>query len=240
MAIETILKEFGLSDKAVKIYLSLLQSGPVSVRKLAEISGINRGTTYDILRELQSQRLVSFYHREKKQYFVAEDPEKISWLVEHQKKEYDKKCRKIIDIIPELKSIYQKAGKPVVSLYEGDSGIRAILEDVLATAEDYAVYSADAIRPYLYKHYPDFTDDRIKQNVKVKVIAIGRGGKERGLDERKWLKSSSNDATYTIIYGDKVALISVDSLKQPIGIIIKDPGITATQRLIFESLWKLI
>ena len=72
-----ILKKLGLSDKEIKIYLKLLECGATSVRGLAELCGLNRGTVYDTLKRLQNAGLVSYYHQETKQRFVAEEPEKL-------------------------------------------------------------------------------------------------------------------------------------------------------------------
>jgi len=239
MPIETILKDFGLSEKAVKVYMALLSAGSRSVRKIAEETGINRGTTYDILKDLQGKGLVSYYHKNKKQYFAAEDPVKLETLIKRRLEDFDKICRKVIDTIPELQSLHKRGGrKPVARFYEGDTGIKSILEDVLQTGEDYCVYSAESMRPFLYREYPSFTRDRIKRKINVRVIAIGKGGKERGLDERKWLSKKEGAPTYTIIYKNKVALISLDSLGTPLGVIIEEEGIYFTQKLIFETLWK--
>ncbi len=50
---ETELQKLGLGEKEIAVYLALLSHGPSSVRKIAGISGINRGTTYDCLRALK-------------------------------------------------------------------------------------------------------------------------------------------------------------------------------------------
>ena len=77
MQIEHILKDLGLKDKDIVIYLTLLQLGPSPVRVLALKANINRGTTYDILRSLVEQGLVSYYDKQSHQYFAAEPPAKL-------------------------------------------------------------------------------------------------------------------------------------------------------------------
>src|SRR3989344_550645 len=234
---EKILQKIGLSDKEIKIYLTSLRLGPSSVRQVADSSGINRGTAYDILKSLIDLGLVSYYHKDKKQYFIAEDPEKIKDTIEDKKNELEKTRIELDKIIPELKSIYNKAGeKPVVKLYDGFAGIKIILQDVLKSCagetawdKEYYVYSSSTIKEYLYNVYPDFSDDRIKQGIAVKVISIGPGGETRGLDTRKWLTKKESSPTYTLIYQGKIAIISVDSNNRPIGVIIEDNNIYLTQ-----------
>lgn len=244
--IETIFKKLGLTDKDAAVYLSLLSSGPIAIRKLAEKSGINRGTTYEILKTLQKEGLVSYYHKEKHQHFVAEDPKILSKILARKKSEIDEVSRDIERIIPELSNLSKNiSGQPVVKFYEDYSGIRSILNDVLDGTEKtkdkkYVVYSSSSIRPYLYHKdaFPDFTDHRIKRKIFVRTIASGPGGATSGKDERKWLSKKESAATYTLIYAGKVAMISVGENNIPHGLIIEDQGIFETQKSIFESVWK--
>ena len=240
---EKVLQKVGLSDKEIKIYLTSLRLGPSSVRQVADSSGINRGTTYDILKSLIDLGLVSYYHKDKKQYFIAEDPEKIKDAIDDKKEELEKTKTEIDKIIPELKSIYNKAGeKPVVKFYEGYAGIKFVLQDLLKSLQrseekEYYVYSSSTIKEYLYNVYPEFSQDRFKQGVSVKEISIGPGGETRGLDTRKWLTRKESAPSYTLIYDGKVAMISVDASNKPIGVIIEDTNIYQTQKMIFEFSW---
>jgi len=242
----TILKKIGLSDKEIKVYLALLEYGAISVRSLAEITGLNRGTTYDILKRLQETNLVTYYHHETKQKFVAEDPEKLISLVKTKEEEFKKTRETIEDIIPELKSLQDKGGnKPTSKFYEGKSGIRLILEDVLNSVEsngekEYYIYSATNVSEDLYKAYPDFTKHRIKKDIKVKAISLAKGGGEHGLDERRWLGTDQESATFVFIYAGKCAFVSRDSKGIPVGVIIENQMIYETQKVIFSGLWKLL
>ncbi len=238
------LETLGLSPKATDVYLACLKLGPSPVRKIAVVAGINRGTTYDILKVLIEFGLVSYVHKEKHQYFVGESPEKLRDLVEARARELDTTRQTLEVAIPELKSMHDNAsGKPVARYYEGFSGVRHILEDVIETTaaaseKEYVVYSSAGIRSYLYKLYPKFTDDRIRAGIKVRVIAIGAGGETRGLDERKWLPTQESSPTYQLIYPGKLALITVDASDVPLGVTIEDNHLANVQRLIFDSLWQ--
>ncbi len=240
-----ILKKLGFSDKEAKIYLSLLSLGPSSVRKLAEISEINRGTAYDILKSLQEMGVVSYYNKDTKQYFVAENPEKLHDLVKKQQDELNSVDSQLEKMISELHALHNKGGdRPVARYYEKDE-INMILEDVLTTCEDseeklYRIYSAEGMREYLYESFPTFSDVRIAKGVGVKVIAIGEGGELRGLDERKWLKTEESTNTYIIIYPGKTAYISLNAKSEPVGVVIENDGVCKTQKLIFDNLWSFL
>jgi sugar-specific transcriptional regulator TrmB len=242
--LEKTLKKLGLSEKEIKVYLSCLTLGPSPVRKIAQDSGINRGTAYDILKALIELGLVSYYQKDKHQYFIAEDPQNLKNTLEDKQKKLESIKAEVSEIIPQLKSIYDNAGtKPTVKFYEGQNGIKLILQDVINCTKGnkdkfYYAYSSSTIKSYLYRAYERFSDDRIKAGIKVKVISIGPGGKTQGLDERRWLTDKESAPTYTLIYAGKTAMISVDSNDQPLGFIIEDKNIYQTQKMMFEFFWE--
>jgi len=246
MSIQTILKNFGLNDKEIAVYLALVELGPSPVRMLATKSKVNRGTTYDTLKALQKQGLVSFYDTKTHQYFVAEPPEKLISALNDREREIKTVKAQIEESLPELKSIFEKeGGRPVVKLYEGHKGIKFILEDVLTTTKLaphklYYAYSSSDVKSELYKDYPQFNKDRLKAKVSNHVISIGKGGKLVGLDQRKWMNAEQGSPTYILIYHGKVAMISLARNGQPVGVIVEDEALYQTQKMIFEFNWKAL
>ena len=241
------LREFGLKEKEIKIYLTLLDLGPSSIRKIAEESKINRGTSYDTLKKLIEMGLANYYEKRNHQYFAPEDPAKIINILEEREKNVIKTKKEILKTIPDLQLLYSKISqRPFVRYYEGYFGTKEILKDVLKTTsklenKEYFVYSAESIREYLYKTFKRFSEERIKKGIKVKVIAIGKGGKLRGKDERKWLNDTGESApNYIIIYGNKIAFISNGQNDEPMGIIIEDKATSKMQKIIFDHLWNNI
>lgn len=249
MHIQSILKNFGLSDKEIAVYTALIELGPSPVRLLAQKSKVNRGTTYDILRSLMEQGLVTYYNTATHQYFSAESPEKLVTALDDRKKQIGSLQEEIRENLPELKTLFEReGGRPQVRLYEGLKGIRQILEDVLTTmtadkTKEYYVYSSLSLRDEVYEAMPDFTKKRIKAGVCVQTIALGEGGKLAGLDERKWLPGASAAgkearATYDLMYGGKVAHISLDDAQNPVGVVIDNEAIYETQVSVFRALWE--
>lgn len=240
----SLLKKLGFSDKSATVYMTLLRLGPASVRQLAEESGLNRGSVYDVLKWLQEQGLVNFYHQDTRQYFVAEEPSRLEQLLERRSGELQQLQQQLQKFVPELASLYDREGKrPVARYYQGRVGLRGILEDVLQTVTSlpdkiYRIYSAVRIREFLYEGFPDFSEQRVKRDIRVRVIAMGEGGILRGLDERKWISTADESHTYIIIYAGKTAYISLDAARQPIGVVIDNEGVAQTQKIIFDHLWK--
>ncbi|MBI4092824.1 MAG: TrmB family transcriptional regulator [Candidatus Kerfeldbacteria bacterium] len=241
--VEHALSRMGLKEKEVRVFLSLLELGPSPVRTIAARSRINRGTTYEVLRWLIEAGLVSYFHKTRHQYFAAEDPNKLVALLDLRLQELERTKRIVADVVPLL--TVRTAGnerQPRVRFFEGQAGIHALLEDVLATMKGeneklYRVYSSADIRQHLYLSFSDFSQKRVTLGIHVKTIAIGTGGKLWGLDERRWLTTTEQALTYQIIYGGKLAMISLDQGGRPVGAILEDPRIANTQRFIFDQLW---
>ncbi|HYF04893.1 MAG TPA: helix-turn-helix domain-containing protein [Patescibacteria group bacterium] len=248
MLLTNLLQKIGLSEKEILVYSALVELGPQPVRVIAEKSGVNRGTCYDILESLQEQGLVTFFEKDKHQYFSPEPPEKLLKVLEHKKSALDLVSAEVEANLPKLKSLFEKeGGRPLVKLYEGESGIRQILQDVLDTLSEeqqncYYVYSASGLRQNVFEAMPDFTKKRIARNIRVMTLAIGEGGGLVGLDERKWLKATSDvHATYELIYAGKVAHISLhESSASTMGVVIQSRAIYETQKLIFMANWEAI
>ncbi len=248
MEIQVILKKFGLSEKEIAVYLALVELGPSSVRQISSKSKVNRGTTYDILKSLINLGIVSYYNKESKQYFVAEDPEKLLTAIDQKKEDLEEVRANKKENLPLIKTLFEKqGGKPVVKFYEGSKGVRQIFEDVLeevsaAADRSYYLYSSATAehRKNVYGSMPDFSKRRIAKKISVKIISLGEGGQLAGLDERKQMSAGNKDlkATHEIIYAGKVAHISIDSNQNPVGVVIQNEEIYNMQKMIFEFNWE--
>jgi len=243
-AVVHVLEQLGISSVAAKTYVALLELNSASIRKVAERSGINRGTTYEAIKGLVAQGLVSARRNGKREQYMAESPERILDIIRDRRKELLQMQRDSERLVPAL--LAQKAspqGGPLVKYYEDDEGVAAILRDVLQTCgrlgTSYCVYSSQPVRHYLYRKLPEFTERRIREGIHVRVIAVGRGGDPAALSERKWLPESTDtgSSSYTIIYGYKVAVISISSGDVPYGVVIEDGGNASMQQLLFDQLW---
>ncbi len=248
MNIVQLLKKLDLDEKEIRIYLLLLSLGPSSIRKLSASAGINRGTTFDILKRLTSLGFVSPYQRDKHQYFITEDPATLEKHLDGRITELVNLRERTKEILPELRFMYSRGGgKPIARYFEGVKGIRSILEDILDALsqekkKEYYVYSAPDIRDSLYRGFPDFTEQRIKRGISVKVISLSKASSQNQdpLSERKWILrdgSSKPGAAYTVIFSNKTACISTNPQGEIYGVMVEDEAIAAAQKLVFEKLW---
>jgi sugar-specific transcriptional regulator TrmB len=241
-----LLCELEVPINEAQTYAALLQMDSVSIRKVATATGINRGTTYEALKNLTTKGLVSVRRTgDKREQYLAESPERIYELIRDKRRDLVDAAETAKHVIPHLlASQAAPQGRPLVRYYEGDEGVATILKDVLQTCRkldrpEYHAYSSPSVSQFLYREYPQFTERRIAEDIKVWVIGVGEGGKIAEKSERKWLPNApaSGISSYTIIYGNKVATVSIARDTTPYGVVIEDAGGAAMQRLLFEQLW---
>lgn len=246
MIIHETLKQIGLSDRQTDIYLTLLKQGPRSIRDIATGAGLNRGTTYEELKTLRTRSLVTYFPKGKRKFFCAEPPEQLMKIAEEKQADLARATDVLRqDILPDLSNLAPDSSTINVHHYEGDEGIEFVLKDILSTVEaqsekQYRVYSSKQIRKYLYRPFPNFTKQRVRKNISVKVIAIGDGGEDAPLAERKWLKTeaSSHAASYVAIYPPKCAMISLVQGDYPTAILLNSDAIALLMQISFDTLWQ--
>lgn len=239
----------GLSGRDKRVYEALLGVGEVSLRGLAEHTGINRGSVYESVQALTRAGLVGFTAYGKRRKYVAHQPEVLRQIIHEKQVELTRAERGIGgygEFLARQKAPDQLGSFAV--LYEGDEGLASILRDVITTLTQerlhaYQVISSTDVREYLYHNFPNFTRERVRHRLFVSVI--GMGGNESSsseLAERRRLIAKDEYASrcYTILYGNKTALISLSDTNIPQGIVIDNGGVTSSHRELFWQVWQTL
>ena len=242
------LAELGVSTRQTDIYLALLKKGPSSIRDIASASGINRGTTYEELKRLRTMSLVAYFPQGKRRFFCAEPPETLLRLAKDKQAQTKSAAERLEhQILPDLKALQPEGNHTSVFHYEGDEGVEYVLRDILATVSKldekvYRVYSARHIRKSLYRPFPGFTQARVKAGIYVNVIAIGEGGADAPLADRKWIEANDGEeaASYMAIYGTKCAMVSLIGGDYQTVVILDSVGISNAMSITFDTLWENI
>lgn len=122
--IKKFLKNIGLNDKEIQVYLELLRVESSSILDLSKNTHILRTSIYPIIETLEEKNLVSKIKKGKKIQFQAEAPERIGAYIESQKIRLEEQSQLANDFIPQLKSLAHQTGeKPIIKVYEGREGI---------------------------------------------------------------------------------------------------------------------
>ena len=237
--LEKELLEIGLNEKEVKVYLSSLELGQSTVQNISKKSGINRATSYFIIDALMKRGLMSSFHKGKKQYFVAADPDQLLLILNKESEEIEKKKNEIKKLIPQLQSLNNKQqGRPVVRYFEGKEGVSSMVEEVFREARGlvYMAYSVDAVGDiFTEKDKEHWRKIRVDKNMPVRAIYTKKEGKLGIIPKSEHWKVPSNKFPISCdiaVFNDKVRIASLKN--RLVGIIIEDKEIATSMKALMN------
>ncbi|QQS19384.1 winged helix-turn-helix transcriptional regulator [Candidatus Saccharibacteria bacterium] len=240
-------EEIGLETRDRRVYEALVENPQSSLRKIAADTGINRGSVYESMKRLAEQGLVGSIEVGKQRRYTASNPDVIIELLKERQEQAAVAQSLAAEYIANLPKPSSDTAQVVsfATFYEDHEGIAAILRDVLATCREqknpaYRVISTKRVRQYLYHNFPNFTQRRIADEISVRVIGVGSGSSQDELSERKEFPATRGEAPncYTLIYGNKTALITLGDTNVLSAIVIDNPGVTNMQKELFDHLWQ--
>ncbi len=209
------LQKLGLSQKEARLYLVALENGPATIAKLAQKSGLKRGTIYEFLTEMLEKGLLEVSISGKRKLYASVQPQKLKKIIDRQKEILD-------NLIPDLSMLTSTSpAKPKIKFYEGKEGLVAAYYEMLdlpngsevlgfATFEGiYKLFSESAIHTYIKK--------RVAKKIKQKLIMPTDEYAHNHLNDNKrelrqtlMIPKDKFSITNEInIYQDKVAIISL-------------------------------
>ena len=90
------LKQLGLQEKEIKVYLVILKLGSLPAQMIASETDIKRTTVYLVLEKLKKIGLVGEIIEKNKKLFFAEKPEKLLKIARQKKKEIEKEEKRAV------------------------------------------------------------------------------------------------------------------------------------------------
>ncbi|MDD5254335.1 MAG: helix-turn-helix domain-containing protein [Candidatus Nanoarchaeia archaeon] len=245
--VEEALKEIGLSEKEIKIYLALLNLGPSLASKISEKTQIPRTFTYDLLKDLKDKGIISFFIRENRRYFKAINPDELLVILKEKHKLQEQLIQDSIEKLKE-NQFKENPEKPLVEIYEGEKGIKTLLNKILMDKPKEVIsYGGSGLSrkifPLFIKHWHK---RRQESKIKFKVLYNNTDeAKTRFKTYKEDLKLSKVkfgditllSAVNTVLYENTTILLY--SSKYPFGILIKNGEVYTTNLKTFEHLWGL-
>jgi sugar-specific transcriptional regulator TrmB len=242
-----LLRDIGLTDTEVELYLNLLSRHPVGVSELVKDTGIQRTTVYHALETLMQKGFVAKRGSAARLLFSATDP---SYLEKYM-------AQKIVllkdqsDAISSLIPLLQKqgdyeSGKVIVSHFEGIEGIKMVVEEALWCKS--RTWDIVAPRRNFFSEFDDaYASYFIKTRLKNNIVARSLWEKDlssRILSSEEIKRRNPRLLPQTmqgkfksviILFDDKVALIS--SYKEKSAILIQSKEFFETMSALFDGLW---
>lgn len=230
------LREYGLTEKEIKIYLTLLPLGTVNLQEIARRVSYPRTTVYNTLSYLHTKGLVSTTIRKGVTYYTATEPEKLRDQLEEKK-------NLIEAALPELnnlRSLVRTASH--VELYEGFKGVYTILSDVFKNKQQTYYFGNYKNSLEILQHLPAHARAlRIDRNIPAKIVIEPTFDENfstkqyKKLTEIRFNKSLKEFPLMIFIYGEKVAMYTVKG--DLVGIIISNKEFAIAMKIMFEIYW---
>ncbi len=127
---EEILREIGLTQSEIKVYLALLDLGDSTRSSIVKKSGISGSKVYDILDKLKEKGLISIYDKNRVRHFKPITPKQILNYIDEKKDEINKIEQDAKSILPSLLLKFNTSStKQEVELLSGLKGLEIIFKE---------------------------------------------------------------------------------------------------------------
>ncbi len=161
------LKEFGLTENEIKIYLVLLKLGTSSPHLIVKKTGFSRSYIYDALERLMEKEIVSSVLIEGKKNFTAASPKRLIEMAES-------RLERIQELVPKLEAFQKISEEEIkVELYKGRFVYKTLLLDVTASLkknEEVLIFGFDdAFLSKADPHFMTYLDQYFARAKRLKI-----------------------------------------------------------------------
>jgi sugar-specific transcriptional regulator TrmB len=155
--IEPILKEIGLKEKEISIYLSLLPLGSAPASILGKYTGITRSTAQYTCHQLEKKGIIKSVYKKNTYYYTPEPIEKLHFLLDNKIKKFEDTKEELDRMGSDLMGLMNPhTTLPKVRFYEGTDGVIELLKDELKMTKDDIGYGAHRFYKTAPKEFQDF------------------------------------------------------------------------------------
>lgn len=246
------LKNLGLEESEIKIYLALLELGPSTVSEITKKAQITRTLGYHCLEKLSWQGLVDRVSgAHKKIIYSAEHPERLVRFAKNKKNRMEDNIQELEEYLPNLISLYKIADKPIIRYQKGDEGLKNLYIDNLeAKTEILSILDVDAWdQPDLRPFGKWYIRERVKRKIPERILMLERKSVQEYYNEPskltnyKWINFSQLPGISDLggeinIYENKV-LIALPKKPNRMCILIESQILSNLMKAMYELAWNV-
>ncbi|MFH1071899.1 MAG: helix-turn-helix domain-containing protein [Nanoarchaeota archaeon] len=242
------LKEAGLTEGEIKVFLALLELGSSTSGPIVEKSGISRSIIYQILEKLMHKGLVSSLFREKTMYFQAAEPAKLLEFIDD-REERLKENRAIVEkLLPELLLKQKFSKKSQTSMYFGYRGLRTAHEHLylkLKKGEEYCYLGVPSGQSEeLHAYWKKDHLRRIRDGIRCRLLfnkdtskSVLKNRNAYKLCDARYMESNIKTPAGFMTYKDTIVIMILDS-PSTIAVEIVNQDIADSFQAYFEEFWR--
>ncbi len=228
--------KLGLGEKQAQTYLALLRLGEASANSVSKQSGIHPRSTYDSLDALIAKGLATFSEKKGVRVYCACSLDSLMGLVEEKKSVVEQ-------LLPILETQLKQHEAPLVRIFKGADGMRAVFEDMLRERKAIFFYGGamQGFRFYLKDYTKIWNKRREKLRMPVKFIFIDQPGVRNAFKgfnyfSAKPLPEKLYSSVAWWLYANKMVLVFWSH--DPLAVMIENPDLAKTYRNFFNLVWK--
>lgn len=239
-----VLREIGLTENEIKVYLALLNLGASPVNKIYEETGVHRRNIYDVLNKLIEKGLVTTIIEKKKKIFHPITPHRIITYLEEQKSLIEEKEKLVKKELPTLIEKFNNITSSMeAEIYRGKEGVKTLIDDTLNYKEVLFIGGGGFVTDKFPLYWVGYNKKRIKLGIRWKTVSIqemrGKPITKEKLIEAKFLpKELTGPPNVIWIYGNKVA--NILWLETPLAFVVNDKEMAESYRKYFYFLWNKV
>lgn len=214
----SLLKQIGLTDSEVKVYLALLEIGSSTKGPIVAKSGVASSKIYELLDKLLQKGLVSVVLKAGTRYYESAPPTRLLDYMKEKEQETKKQIKELGALVVQLQLKRSLVGiGSEVQVFKGMKGAATSFDDIFNTlkkGDEYYVLGISSFSPHFERFVLHFHKKRAEKKIKCKVIVnevakdIGKKLQKIPFTKVKYLPKELFTPFVFIIYKDK-ALISI-------------------------------
>ena len=247
--VKRIKEYFNLNIYETKVWLALLTKGVASAGEVAELSGVPRSRTYDVLESLEKRGFAIVKIGKPVKYIAVKPTEVIEKMKSNVLQHANDKVKSLSNLketpeYTELEQLHKESIAPVKShdlsgSLRGRANIVSRMRELLENAEKEVLICTSVL---------DFEDksrvliptiDKLTQNnIKVKIALSGDQDKVRKLSNKHNFKAKHVETSSRLFAADKkevLFMVTPEKSEEDIGVWLNSPFFTASLAGLFEQ-----
>jgi sugar-specific transcriptional regulator TrmB len=168
------LRKVGLTEGEIRVYLSLVRLGSVTVGPVIDKARISSSKVYIVLEKLVQKGLVSYILKEKTRYFQANQPIALLDYVAIKERELQEERESLRQVISQIETL-QSTDKPEEArIYKGYEGMKTGIFEAIKTIPEkgyfYFFSAGYGQEPYLKNFFRRLVLELKRKKIQIKGI----------------------------------------------------------------------